>query len=179
MQQHGRADAHRLTVYRCHQRLWKAHEGAQQPEHRMLQIELRTGQKVLQIVTSAKPRARTAEHYNTHRPVRLGALERNAERLVHREGNGVALLGTVEPHFEHAVRMRQEDLVAHARKLAAPTGRKATSVGVRLGRVRPEIDIAVGCQPHQHGPGRHVLIKLLAVDLIKGVVGCMVNVEVA
>src|SRR5215472_5918499 len=46
------------------------------------------------------------------------------------------------------------------------------------GRLGAEIDLAVGREPYERRPGGDVLIELLAVDLVEGVVGAVVDVEI-
>src|ERR1700746_1830667 len=59
-----------------------------------------------------------------------------------------------------------------------PSAQELRISSLMRGRLGAEIDLAVRREPHERRPRGDVLIELLAVDLVEGVAGGVVDVEV-
>src|SRR3989440_596360 len=128
VQQQRHADADGLPVDSGQQRLLERRQGVQEAHHGVLGAEGRAGEEIVEVVAGAEAGALTREQYRPYRRVRLRLAQAPVQRLVHGEGDGVALLGTIEAHLAHPSGARNEDLIAHGCGGGALWVRKSTSL---------------------------------------------------
>ena len=116
MEQHGRTDADCRAAHRCQQGLGEGGQQAQETEDRCLLGSGRTLQEIADVVARTEDRHVALEHHHAHRCIGIRRFERIAKLRVHRGGQGVFLVHTVERERSDTLFGVNQDVLCRCRR---------------------------------------------------------------